>query len=81
MDNLKIPEVRRNGVKLCIDVLAEYFQCQDYKFNHFQFWFLDVVTDCLWKAQDEFRFPDQLQKVVLSWILFIFDKMRGWLLN
>lgn len=77
VDNLKIPVVRRNGIKLCIDTLAEYFQCQDYKFNHFQFWFLDVVTDCLWRAQDEFRFPDKLQKTVLNWILFIFDKIRG----
>lgn len=76
-DELKIPLVRRNGIKVCIDTLAEYFQCNDRKFNLFQFWFLDVVTDCLWKVQDEFRFPDELQKTVLDWILFIFDKMRG----
>lgn len=77
LDNLKIPEVKRDGIKLCIDTLADYFQCQDYKFNPIQFWFLDTITDCLWKAQDEFRFPDQLQKIVLNWILFIFDKIKG----
>lgn len=77
VENLNIPMVRKTGVKLCIDTLAEYFQCQDYKFNLFQFWFLDVVTDCLWRAQDEFRFPDPLQKTVLNWILFVFDKLRG----
>lgn len=77
VEDLQIPLVRKNGIKLCIDVLAEYFQCEDYKFNLFQFWFLDVVTDCLWKVQDEFRFPDKFQKTVLEWILFIFDKMRG----
>lgn len=77
VEKLDIPVIRKTGIKLCVDTLANYFQCQDYKFNLFQFWFLDVVTDCLWKAQDEFRFPDVLQKTVLSWILFVFDKIRG----
>lgn len=77
VSDLKIPLVRKSGIKQCIDILAEYFQCYDYKFNLFQFWFLDIVTDCLWKVQDEFRFPDSLQKTVLEWILFVFDKMRG----
>lgn len=76
-NDLKIPIVRATGVKLCIDALSEYFGCGEYKFNLFQFWFLDVVTDCLWRVQDEFRFPEELQRTVLGWILFIFDLMRG----
>lgn len=75
--NLKVPLVREKGVKICIELLADYFGCKDYNFNLFQFWFLDVLTDCLWKVQDEFGFPDHLQKVVLEWILYIFDVIRG----
>lgn len=75
--NLKLPLVREKGVKICIELLADYFGCKDYSFSLFQFWFLDVMTDCLWKAQDEFGFPDYLQKVVLEWILYIFDAIRG----
>lgn len=75
--NLKLPLVREKGVKICIELMAEYFGCKDYNFSLFQFWFLDVITDCLWKAQDEFGFPDHLQKVILEWILYIFDVIRG----
>lgn len=72
-----LPVVREKGVKLCMELLSKYFGCAEYKFNLVQFWFLDMVTDCLWKVQDEFRLPEALQKTVLEWILHIFDKIRG----
>lgn len=77
LDDVKIPLVRQEGIKSCIRILAEYFGCKDYKFNLLQFWFLDIVVDCLWKVQDEFKLPEKLQKTVLSWILYIVDVIRG----
>lgn len=77
VDKLKVPLVREKGVKICIELLADYFGCKDYNFSLFQFWFLDILTDCLWKTQDEFQFPDELQKTVLEWVLYIFNVIRG----
>lgn len=77
MKNLKLPYVREVGIKACIDRLAEYFRCADYKHNLIQFWFLDVVTDCLWRAQDEYQFPEKYQKIILEWVLYMFNLIRG----
>lgn len=77
LDNVTIPLVRQEGIKTCIRILAEYFGCKEYKFNLLQFWFLDIVVDCLWKVQDEFKLPEKLQKTVLSWILYIIDVIKG----
>lgn len=81
LDDVKIPLVRQQGIKTCIRILAEYLGCKEYKFNLLQFWFLDIVVDCLWKVQDEFKLPEKLQKTVLSWILYIVDVIRGKIKN
>lgn len=80
LKNLKLPYVRDIGIRGCVDRLADHFRCTDYKFNLIQFWFLDVLTDCLWRAQDEYNFPEKHQKIVLEWVLFVFNLIRG-LLN
>lgn len=75
--NLQVPIVRKMGVKSCIAILGAYFDCTDYEFNFLHFWFLDVLTDCIWCAQDQYEFPEDQQKIVLSWILFFLDVIRG----
>lgn len=77
LDNLEIPFIRDKGVKYSIDALGDYFRCTDYKFNLLQFWFLDVLTDCLWTAQDDFHLPVLEQKIVLSWVLYLINLIRG----
>jgi hypothetical protein len=77
LDQFKLPYIREVGIKTCIDILSEYFACKDYKLNAVQFWFLDVITDCLWKVQDEFQFPEPYQKIIVEWILFVVDLIRG----
>ncbi|XP_044271456.1 reticulocyte-binding protein 2 homolog a-like isoform X2 [Tribolium madens] len=44
--------------------------------NTAQFWFLDLLTDCLWKLQDEYHFPEHYQKIIIEWILFVLDLIR-----
>lgn len=77
LDNLTIPIVKEIGIKACIEQLGEYFNCQHYKFNYLHFWFLDMITDCIWMCQDRFGFPDDITKLVLTWILFALDLVRG----
>lgn len=77
VSNLKIPYVRVLGIKNTIDILGEFFGCTIYKTSLPQFWFLDMVTDCLWKCQDEFMLNEEYQKSVLKWVLFLFDIIRG----
>ncbi|XP_076253566.1 uncharacterized protein LOC143191989 [Rhynchophorus ferrugineus] len=72
LDTLDIPYVRENGIRDSIQLLSDYFSCQHYKQNLVQFWFLDVVVDCLWKTQDEYRFQKEQQKTVLEWLMFVF---------
>lgn len=76
-DNFRLPYVREIGVKSCIDELSGYFNCTQYKIDAVQFWFLDVVTDCLWRVQDEFQFPEDYQKIILEWIIYVIDLIRG----
>lgn len=75
--NLKIPYVREIGVKTAIETLADHFQCNNYRINLLHFWFLDIITDCLWKAQEEFDLPESDQKIVLQWIIFLFNLIKG----
>lgn len=77
VQNLKIPYIREIGIKATIDKLGEYFRCNNYKVNLLHFWFLDVITDCLWRVQDEFSLIESDQKVVLEWIIFVFNLIRG----
>lgn len=77
ISELNLPYVREIGVKATIDLLGNFFQCKEYTCNLLQFWFLDVMTASLWITQDDFQFPDELQKVVLSWILYFIDLIRG----
>ncbi|KAJ3644011.1 hypothetical protein Zmor_026688 [Zophobas morio] len=74
--DFKLPYIREVGVKASIDILSKHFSCLDYKYNAVQFWFLDVITDCLWKVQDEFQFPERYQKIIVEWILHVFDLIR-----
>lgn len=74
---LDIPYVKEIGIKASLDLLAKYLNCADYKFNLIQFWFLDIITECLWRCQDEFQFPTDYQKLIIEWILYIFDLIRG----
>lgn len=75
--NFKIPFIREIGIKATIDKLGEYFQCKNYKINLLHFWFLDIITDCLWRIQDEFNLIESDQKIVLEWIIFVFNLTRG----
>lgn len=77
LEQLEVPIVRNVGIKSCIASLGAYFDCSDYEFNFLHFWFLDVVTDCIWRAQDQYEFPEEQQKIVLSWFLFFLDVIRG----
>lgn len=75
--NLDVPLVREIGIKKSIEVLGSYFDCNKYNQNYLHFWFLDILTDCIWTCQDKFGFPNNITKNVLSWILFAFDLIRG----
>lgn len=77
IENINLPVIREKGVKASIEELGEIFDCTDYKFNLIQFWFLDVIADCIWMAQDKYSFPEDIQKTILAWILFAFDLIRG----
>lgn len=77
LSTLEIPLIRECGIKRCIEELALYFGCTEYKFNYLQFWFLDILTDCIWRAQDRYEFPPDQQKIILSWILFALDIIGG----
>lgn len=77
LKNITLPIVREKGVKASIDELAHIFHCKEYKTNFVHYWFLDVITDCIWVCQDKFEFPEDRQKTVLTWILYAFDVIRG----
>ncbi|XP_018324763.1 uncharacterized protein LOC108736718 [Agrilus planipennis] len=77
INELEVPIIREIGVKSSIELLGDFFNCTDYKRNHLQFWFLDIVTDCLWRSQDDFRFPVDIQKRILEWILYMFKLIRS----
>ncbi|CAG9769449.1 unnamed protein product [Ceutorhynchus assimilis] len=72
IQNIKIPYVREVGIRDAIASLAPFFKCDDYKNNLVQFWFLDIIVDCLWISQDEYRFSISHQKCILEWLLFVF---------
>ncbi|KYB25450.1 hypothetical protein TcasGA2_TC034466 [Tribolium castaneum] len=76
LDNIKFPYIREVGIKSCMEILSVYFSCQDYTQNTVQYWFLDVLTDCLWKLQDEYHFPQHYQKIIIEWILYVLDLIR-----
>lgn len=73
ISDLEIPFVRQVGVRDSIETLAPFFSCEDYRSNLVEFWFLDVIVDCIWKVQDEYRFPAEQQKCILEWVLFIIE--------
>lgn len=75
--DLRLPRVRMIGVKASIEMFAQMFKCYEFKLNLLQFWFLDMLTDCLWRAQDEYQFPETQQKVILEWVLYFFKLIRG----
>ncbi|KAF5291147.1 hypothetical protein FQA39_LY14389 [Lamprigera yunnana] len=74
--NLEIPYIRDKGIKHCIMHFGNFFDCNEYAKNYLQFWFLDIVTDCVWCMQDEYRLPVELQKIVLQWFLYFLDILR-----
>nr|XP_023029022.1 uncharacterized protein LOC111517180 [Leptinotarsa decemlineata] len=76
LNDVKLPFVRDVGVKVAIEKLSDILGCRDYKLNAIQFWFLDIIADCLWRAQDEFQFPDLQQKIILEWVLYTFNLVR-----
>nr|CAH7754534.1 unnamed protein product [Callosobruchus chinensis] len=71
-----LPLVREIGVKAFIVYLSEQLGLKDYKTSLLQFWFLDILTDIVWRAQDEYQFPDEHQKSILEWVFFVFDLIR-----
>lgn len=75
--NLDIPRIGDVGVKVSLERLAYFFDCPDYKSNLIQFWYLDIIADCLWRVQHTHNFPDDYQKIVLEWILFMFHLIQG----
>lgn len=77
LQDTTFPYVREIGVKRFIDYLGNLLQCPDYKVNLVQFWFLDVITDCVWQMQDEHYFSDEYQIIVVQWILFVIDLIKG----
>lgn len=77
LQDLQIPIVKNKGVKRCIEELGQYFRCTDYEFNFLHFWFLDVITDCLQRTQNRFHLPAREQKIVLAWLFFAIDIIRG----
>ncbi|KAK5645045.1 hypothetical protein RI129_006345 [Pyrocoelia pectoralis] len=77
LDKLRIPYIREKGIKYCIEHFGTFFNCTDYETNLLQFWFLDVVTDCVWFLQDEFRLPNEMQTIVLRWFLYFMDLLRN----
>ncbi|XP_044755667.1 uncharacterized protein LOC123314441 [Coccinella septempunctata] len=81
IENLDIPYIRILGIRNTVKHIGEFFGCTLYKTSLLQFWFLDMVTDCLWKCQDEFTLNDQNQKCVLSWVLYVFNIIRDPLMN
>lgn len=81
LDMLKIPYIRKMGIKSCIELLGRFFNCNSYTSNHLHFWFLDVITDCLWRLQDDFQLPDDDQKKVLEYFLYFFKMITDTRLN
>ncbi|GJQ85031.1 hypothetical protein Trydic_g3692 [Trypoxylus dichotomus] len=71
-NDLTVPYVREIGIKACMHVLGEYLHCTNYAFNYLQFWFIDILVDCLWKTQDEYYLCEKEQKIVLEWIVYAF---------
>lgn len=75
--DLELPRIREIGVKKSIEFLGDSLKCDKYNGNLLHFWFLDILTDCLWRTQDEFKLPKSDQKIVLNWIIYIFNLIRG----
>lgn len=76
-EDLEIPLVKDIGVKRCINYLGEFFNCKEFQHNMLQFWFLQMITDLLWRLQDKFCLPLDMQKVTLKWVLYMFNLVRG----
>lgn len=76
-DDLELPCVRELGVKKCIDYLGDFFNCTEYEHNLLHFWFLQMVTDLLWRLQERFKLSLDMQKVALKWVLYMFNLLRG----
>ncbi|XP_019876369.1 uncharacterized protein LOC109604284 [Aethina tumida] len=77
LDGIQLPVIRETGVKACIDYLSEYFDCSRYKISTSQFWFLDIFTDWLWRLQDEYYFPEEHQKLILQWLIYVLNLIRN----
>lgn len=76
-DDFTVPYVREVGVKKCIEEMGKYLNCTNYAFDYLQFWFVDALVDCLWKAQDEYYLGEDEQKMVLRWVVYVFTLMTG----
>lgn len=74
----EIPEVQEEGIKFTIENLGRRLGCDNYEYDLIQFWFLDILTDCMWKAQDIFQFTSIEQKIILKWVTEIFKIIAGY---
>ena len=77
LDDLELPYVREVGVKSCMGTLGGHLNCRNYVVHSVQFWFLDMLTDCLWRCQDEYSFSANNQKVVLEWVVYFFKLLSS----
>lgn len=75
--DLRLPKIRLVGVKAAIETLSQLFKCGEFKLNLLQFWFLDMLADCIWRAQDDYQFPEAQQKVIIEWVLYFFKLVKG----
>lgn len=81
IEKLKLPYVRVIGVKKTLQILGDFLKCDKYNQNLLHFWFLDILTDCVWRTQDDFNLLESDQKIVLNWIIYIFNLIKGTLNN
>lgn len=65
-----LPIVRDQGVLKTIDELARILNFKNHKFSMIEFWYLDILTDFLWRMQDEFALPAEEQRIGLAWVIF-----------
>ncbi|KAK9717809.1 hypothetical protein QE152_g23542 [Popillia japonica] len=73
--DFNIPYVREIGVKSCMEIFGDFLDCKNYAYDYMQFWFIDILVDCLWKTQDEYYLREKEQKTVLDWIVYAFTML------
>lgn len=72
-----LPLVRQRGVNRAIKDLGKIFKLNYYDESLIQFWYLDMLTDFLWRLQDDFHLPIEFQRIGLSWIIFFLSLVIG----